>query len=152
MGLPPCLFESFIFPLPFPHGLLLSFSRSTYDWKYTISDFLWLTYFTQHNTFQFHLHFCKWHDFTPFHCRVVFHCIYKTHLFLIWNLLSNWFPYNTQCSSQQLPSSMNITHFPLLPTPHQPSVYSQFLRVSYGLPPSLTNFFLLPFPSPMVFC
>ena len=41
--------------------------------------------------------------------------------FLIWNLLSSWFPYNTQCSSQQAPSSMPITHFPLPPTPHQES-------------------------------
>ena len=48
-----------------------------------------------------------------------------------YNLLSNWFPYNTQRSSQQVPSSMPITHFPLSPTAHPPSV-SQYLRVSYG--------------------
>ena len=53
--------------------------------------------------------------------------------FLIWNLLSNWFPYNTQCSSQQVPSSIPITHPRLPPTPHQPSVCSQFLRVSFVL-------------------
>ena len=59
--------------------------------------------------------------------------------------------YNTQCSSQQVPSLMPITHPPLLLTPHQPSVCSQPLRVSYGLPPSLSVTFF-PFPSPMVFC
>ena len=44
------------------------------------------------------------------------------------NLSSNWFPYNTQRSSQQMPSSVPITHFPLPPTPphHQPSVCSQY--------------------------
>ena len=51
----------------------------------------------------------------------------------IWNLLSNWFPYNTQCSSQKVPSSIPIPHPPRPPTPHQPSVCSQFLTVSYAL-------------------
>ena len=60
--------------------------------------------------------------------------------------MSNWFPYNTQCSSQQMPSSMPITHFPLSPNPHQPSVFSQYLRVFYGLPPSLSVTFFPPSP------
>ena len=55
--------------------------------------------------------------------------------------------YNTQCSSQQVPSSMPTTHFPLSPTPHQPSVCSRYLRVSYGPPPSLSATFYFP-PSP----
>ena len=44
---------------------------------------------------------------------------------------------------------MPFTHPPHPPTPHQPSVYSQFLRVSYGLAPSLSNLFFFSFPSPM---
>ena len=68
--------------------------------------------------------------------------------FFIRNSLSNWFPYNSQCSSQQVPSSMPITHFPLPPDPHQPSVYSQSFSVSYGLPPSLSNVFISPSPPP----
>ena len=36
---------------------------------------------------------------------------------------------------------------PVPPTPHQPSVCSQFLGVSYALALSLSNFFFLP-PSP----
>ena len=31
---------------------------------------------------------------------------YSLFFFSIWNLLSNWFPYNTQCSPQQVPSSV----------------------------------------------
>ena len=40
------------------------------------------------------------------------HPLYIPTLFLIRYLLSNWFLYNNQCSSQQVPSSMPITHFP----------------------------------------
>ena len=56
--------------------------------------------------------------------------------------------YHTQCSSQQVPSSMPIIHFPFSPIPHQPSVCSQYLRVSYGLPPSLSVTFFPPSPPP----
>ena len=55
------------FPLPFPQGLLLSFSRCTYERKHMVSVFLRLTYFTQHNTFQFHPRCCKCHDFILSH-------------------------------------------------------------------------------------
>ena len=44
--------------------------------------------------------------------------------FFKYNLSTNWFPYNTQGSSQQVPSSMPITHFPLPPSP--PSTLSLF--------------------------
>ena len=39
------------------------------------------------------------------------------------------FPYNTQCSAQQVPSSMPITHPHLPPPRHLPSVYSHFYWV-----------------------
>ena len=68
--------------------------------------------------------------------------------YLILNLLLNWFPYSTQCSSQQVPSSLPITHFPLSPTHHQPAVCSQYLRISYGLLPSLSVTFFFPSPPP----
>ena len=67
----------------------------------------------------------------------------------IWNLLSNWFPYNSQCSSQKMPFSIPIIHPPLPPTPHQPSVSSQFLSVSYALALSHSNLFIFSFPSPL---
>ena len=60
--------------------------------------------------------------------------------------------YNTQCSSQQVPSSMPITYFPLLPPHHQLSVCSLYLRVSYSLPPSLfETIFSFPFPQRLLF-
>ena len=62
------------------------------------------------------------------------------YLFIKYNLSSNWFPYNTQGSSQQVPSWMPITHLPLSPS-HQPSVCSQYLRIFYGLLPSLSVIF-----------
>ena len=78
-GLPPSLFET-IFPLIFPHVLLLSFSKSTYEWKHMISVFLWMTYFTSHTTFQFHPCCCKWHDFILSHCQVI-SIVYINHIF-----------------------------------------------------------------------
>ena len=36
-----------------------------------------------------------------------------TLFFLMWNVLSNWFPYNTQCSSQQMPPSVYSQLCPL---------------------------------------
>ena len=40
-GLPLSL--KLFFPLPFPHGLLLSLSSSTYEWNHRIFVFVWLT-------------------------------------------------------------------------------------------------------------
>ena len=42
----------------------------------------------------------------------------ETAIFLNMKFMSNWFPYNTRFSSQQVPSSIPISHPPLLPTPH----------------------------------
>ena len=54
--------------------------------------------------------------------------------------------YNPQCSSQQVPSLMPITHLAHLP-PSTTLRCSLYLRVSYGLPPSLfLSYFFLPFP------
>ena len=45
---------------------------------------------------------------------------------------------DTHCSSQRVPFLMPITPLTHPPPsyPHQPAVYSLYLRVSYGLPPS----------------
>ena len=58
--------------------------------------------------------------------------------------------YNTQCTSQKMPSSIPITYPLLLPTLHQPSVFSQFLRVSYALTLSHSNLFFFSSPPPWV--
>ena len=71
---------NYFFHLPFPHGLLLSFPNSTYEWKHTISVFSdWLISLSI-NTLQFHPRCCRWQDFILSHCQLVFHCIYKPHL------------------------------------------------------------------------
>ena len=76
---------------------------------------------------------------------------------LVWGVDSrdSSLPCNTQCSSQQVPSSMPIPHSPPSPTPHLPSVCSLYLRVSYALPPSLSvciYFFPSPFPHGLRLC
>ena len=45
-----------------------------------VSLFLWMTYFTEHNTLQFHPCCYKRPDFILSHCQAVFHCVYKPHL------------------------------------------------------------------------
>ena len=42
------------------------FSDSTYKWTHTVLVFLSLTYFTKHNTLQFHPCCCKWQNFIFF--------------------------------------------------------------------------------------
>ena len=69
--------------------------------------------------------------------------------FIKYNLLSNWFPYNTQCSPQQVPSSMSITHFPLSPTPLSLFSVSTSLLWFASLP--FCNFFSLPLPHGLQF-
>ena len=80
--------SNFFIPLPLPAGLLLSFSGSTYEWKHTVSVFLWLTIFTKHSTLQFHPRCCKWPDFITSHCHVVFHYVYK--LQFLYPFISWW--------------------------------------------------------------
>lgn len=57
---------------------------------------------------------------------IFYYVSFLLHLFLSffiikYNLLSNWFPYNTQCSSQQVPSSISST------------LYKHVLPFSFGL-------------------
>ena len=80
----------------------------------------------------------------------MFHFLINPWLYFLiikYNLLSNWFPFNTQCSSNRCPPQCPSPTFPS-PHPHQPSVCSQYLRVSYGLPPSLSVTFFPPSPPP----
>ena len=57
-------------------------------------------------------------------------CLYFIIIFLFFknSLLSNWFPYNTQCSSPQVPSSITTTSFPFSPFPF--SSFSAFNSLS----------------------
>ena len=72
--------------------------------RFVISLMLWLYIFLFH-THNYNLHL-------------------GTFFFNVWDLLSDWSPYNTQCSSQKMPSSIPITPPPLPPTP--PSTLSLF--------------------------
>ena len=45
---------------PFPYIPFHYYLYSPSEWEHTIFVFLWLTYFTQHNTFQFHPRWRKW--------------------------------------------------------------------------------------------
>ena len=99
-------------------------------------------------------------------CQCYYRCYYSNSLLILflffkYNLLSSWLTYsvysvllvlgvdsrdssltyNTQCSSQQVPSSMPITHFPspLHPPPPQLTLSLFFVfKRPYGLPPSLS--------------
>ena len=53
------------------------------------------------------------------HTHSFFVCLFVL-IFFKYNLLPNWLTYNTQCSSQQVPSSVPIIHFPLSLTPINP--------------------------------
>ena len=44
--------------------------------------FLFLTYFTKHNTLQVHLCCCKQHNFTLFDGYAILHCVYAKHIFI----------------------------------------------------------------------
>ena len=78
-----------------------------------------------------HHHWSRHHLTIPFSfffflkLRLFFIFIFLKYFYIKYNLLSNWFPYNTPCTSQQVPSSIPITHPPPL---HSPStlVYSHF--------------------------
>ena len=50
------------------------------EWEHTLFVLLRLTYFTQHNTLQFHPCWSKWWVFVVSNGWVIFHCIYKPHI------------------------------------------------------------------------
>ena len=82
------VYLSHFFPLsfsPFPYGLFHYFLYSTYEWNHIIMVFLQLTYFTQYNTLQLHLHQSTWWVFIFSDSWVIFHYIYVYHIFLIYS-------------------------------------------------------------------
>ena len=68
-------------------GLYTILLYSIYIRLYTISVFLFQTYFILGNSLQFYLYLCKWHNFLPFNGWIIFHYISVPHLlypFLFW--------------------------------------------------------------------
>ena len=73
-------FSPFSFP-PFPYNPFHYFLYSSYEWNHMIV-LLWLTYFTQHNTLQFHPHRSKWWVFVLSDGWVILPCICTTFFFI----------------------------------------------------------------------
>ena len=62
-------------PPPLPHGQVPQDPPMTENlWYLSLPNLF-------HNTLQFHPHCCKWPNFILSHCQVVFHCMYKPHLY-----------------------------------------------------------------------
>ena len=76
--LPPWYFPLIFSPFPF-----IPFHYSLYspnEWDHIMFVLLRLTYFTQHNTLQFHPHRSKWWVFVVSNGWVIFHRIHRPHL------------------------------------------------------------------------
>ena len=84
---------SLIFPTHFLSSLLIpfySFLYSPNEWDHIMFVPLWLTYFTQHNTLQFHPCRGKWWLFDISNGWGIFHCIHKPHL--LYPFIFQWTP------------------------------------------------------------
>ena len=102
-----------ITPTPYPPPLLLSFPRvsslyvlspflifpthffslplySPNEWEHIMFVLHLLTYFTQHNTLQFHPRWSKWWVFVISNSWGIFHCIHKPHL--LYPFIFRWTP------------------------------------------------------------
>ena len=80
----PTLFSPFPF-IPFHY-----FLYSPNEWDHIMFVLLRLTYFTQHNTLQFHPCWSKWRVFVVSNGWVIFHCIHKPHL--LYPFIFRWTP------------------------------------------------------------
>ena len=65
---------------PFPSIPFHYYLYSPNEWEHIMFVLLQLTYFTQHNTLQFHPRWSKWWVFVVSNGSVIFHCIQKPHL------------------------------------------------------------------------
>ena len=65
---------------PFPYIPFHYYLYSPNEWEHIMFVLLRLTYFTQHNTLQFHPRWSKWWVFVISNSWVIFHCIHKPHL------------------------------------------------------------------------
>ena len=93
LGVSHVLSPSLIFPTHFFSFLLYSLSLILYlpnEWDHIMFFLFRLTYFTQHNTLQFHSHRSKWWVFVISNGWVVFHCIHQPHL--LYPFIFRWTP------------------------------------------------------------
>ena len=66
---------------PFPYIPFHYYLYSPNEWEHIMFVLLRLTYFTQHNTLQFHPRWSKWWVFVVSNGWGIFHCIYIDHCF-----------------------------------------------------------------------
>ena len=85
---PFLIFPTHFFPLPsIPFHYYL---YSPNEWDHIMFVLLRLTYFTQHNTLQFHPCRSKWWVFVVSNGWVIFHCIHRPHL--LYPFIFRWTP------------------------------------------------------------
>ena len=75
---------------PFPYIPFHYYLYSPNEWEHIMFVLLRLTYFTQHNTLQFHPRWSKWWVFVISNSWVIFHCIHKPHL--LYPFIFRWTP------------------------------------------------------------
>ena len=68
--------------LSFPFIPLHYFLYSPNEWDHIMFVLLWLTYFTQHHTLQFHPRRSKWWLIVISNGWGIFHCIHRPHLLI----------------------------------------------------------------------
>ena len=75
---PSLIFPTHFSPFPFiPFHYIL---YSPNEWDHIMFVLLWLTYFTEHNTLQFHPRRSKWWVFVISNGWGIFHCIHRPQL------------------------------------------------------------------------
>ena len=75
---------------PFPYIPFHYYLYSPNEWEHIMFVLLRLTYFTQHNTLQFHPRWSKWWVFVISNSWVIFHCIHRPHL--LYPFIFRWTP------------------------------------------------------------
>ena len=75
---------------PFPYIPFHYYLYSPNEWEHIMFVLLRLTYFTQHNTLQFHPRWSKWWVFVVSNGWGIFHCIHRPHL--LYPFICLWTP------------------------------------------------------------
>ena len=85
---PSLIFPSFSLLSPLIPSTIFLYSPN--EWDHIMFVLFRLTYFTQHNTLQFHPRWSKWWVFVISNSWVIFHCIHKPHL--LYPFIFRWTP------------------------------------------------------------
>lgn len=102
-ALSPSLIFSLIFS-PFPFIPFYYFLYSPNEWDHIMIVLLQMTYFTQHHTLQVHPCGSKWWVFVVSNGWVIFHCVHRPHLLLLFFFFEISFSLKESNDSQKLRS------------------------------------------------